>query len=474
MDGKISQNVNQDKKCISEATPATLLTLIFLSAAQLMIALDVSIVNVALPTIQLQLHFTTTGLQWIISAYALTFGGLLLIGGRISDYLGRKRTFIYGLIIFAASSMLGGLSPSPSFLIAARATQGIGAAILAPSALSLISTICEEGPERNRAFGIFSAMAVIGFVIGLLLGGILTTYLSWRWIFFVNVPIAITIIIYAILKITPQLKAPIVNLDLKGAITITVAMVILVSGISLLAIPGTSFLLGLVLITIAILMGLVFIFIERHTDYPIIPLNIFLKPLLVAANAVRFLIFGSFIIMLFTMTLYLQDLQGYSAIDTGLIFGIAGVGGLISAWLAPKIVNRLGVRSTIIYFTLLFAIAIIPLTFLNIHSSLWLVIISFIVVPFGATTCVVASTVGGTTGIKSEMQGLAAGLLNASQQIGAAIGVSTASVVEFTVRLNGGGGPIATLEGYKIAFILTIALSIIAVIIAWLLIPSDQ
>ena len=305
---------NESKKCISEATTATLLTLIFLSAAQLMIALDISIVNVALPTIQSQFHFTTTGLQWIISAYALTFGGLLLVGGRISDYFGRRKTFILGLIIFAVSSMLGGLSTSATTLILARASQGVGAAILAPAALSLISTLCEEGPERNRAFGLFSAMAVIGFVIGLLLGGILTTYISWRWVFFVNVPIAIAVILYAIFRLNPQIKANIVKLDLSGAILITIAMVVLVYGITLLSVPGNSFILGLLLIATSFVMGLIFIYVERRADDPIIPLNIFSKRLLVASNAVRFLIFGSFIIMLFTMTLYLQDLRGYSAV----------------------------------------------------------------------------------------------------------------------------------------------------------------
>ncbi len=309
-----------------------------------MIALDISIVNVALPTIQTQFHFSTTGLQWIISAYALTFGGLLLVGGRISDYFGRRKTFILGLIIFAVSSMLGGLSPSSSALIAARASQGVGAAILAPAALSLISTLCEEGPEHNRAFGLFSAMAVVGFVIGLLLGGILTTYLSWRWVFFVNVPIAIAVILYAIFRLKPQLRATVVQLDLKGAILITAAMIILVYGITLLSVPGSRFIIGLLLIITAIIMGLLFLYVENHADDLIIPPNFLNKRLLVASNAVRFLIFGSFIIMLFTMTLYLQDLRGYSAVDTGLIFGIVGVGGLISAYLAPKIVNRIGIR----------------------------------------------------------------------------------------------------------------------------------
>ena len=464
---------NESKKCISEATTATLLTLIFLSAAQLMIALDISIVNVALPTIQSQFHFTTTGLQWIISAYALTFGGLLLVGGRISDYFGRRKTFILGLIIFAVSSMLGGLSTSATTLIIARASQGVGAAILAPAALSLISTLCEEGPERNRAFGLFSAMAVIGFVIGLLLGGILTTYISWRWVFFVNVPIAIAVILYAIFRLNPQIRANIVKLDLSGAILITLAMVVLVYGITLLSVPGTSFILGLLLIATSFFLGLIFIYVERRADNPIIPLNIFSKRLLVASNVVRFLIFGSFIIMLFTMTLYLQDLRGYSAVDTGLIFGIVGVGGIMSAYLAPKIVNRIGIRSTSVYCILLFTFALIPLIFISSNSSLWIVIISFVVTPFGATSSIVASTIGGTAGVEPEMQGLAAGLLNTSQQIGVAIGVSTASVIEFTVKIAGGSGSLATIKGYHIVLILTIVLSLIAATIAALMMPSN-
>ncbi len=438
-----------------------------------MIVLDISIVNVALPTIQSEFHITTTNLQWILSAYALTFGGLLLVGGRISDFFGRRKSFILGLIIFAVSSLFGGLSSSASGLIIARAAQGVGAAILAPAALSLISTLCEEGPERNRAFGLFSAMAVIGFVIGLLLGGVLTTYLSWRWVFFVNVPIAVAVIMYAIFKLNPQIKARIVKLDLLGASLITFAMVILVYGITRLAVPNTGFILGLFLILTSFIVGLIFIFVERRAEDPIIPLIIFRKRLLVASNVVRFLIFGAFIIMLFTMTLYLQDLRGYSAVETGLTFGIVGVGGLISAYLAPKIVNRIGVRSTCIYCTLLFAFALLPLIFIGVNSSLWLVVISFIITPFGATSTIVASTIGGTFGVKTEMQGLAAGLLNTSQQIGVAIGVSSASVIEFTVRNAGGGGYIATIEGYHLVLYLIIGLSIFAAVFAALMMPSN-
>ncbi|MGA9097893.1 MAG: MFS transporter, partial [Methanotrichaceae archaeon] len=307
----------------------SLLILILLSLAQLMIVLDFSIVNVALPSIQSQFHLTPTKLQWVVSAYALTFGGFLLLGGRASDLFNRKMTFLIGLIVFSLASLLGGLATSAVLIFISRAVQGLGASMLSPSALSLITTTFPEGSERNKALGIFSSMAAIGFTTGVILGGILTSTLSWHWVFFVNVPIGAIAIVAGFLIIPDQSNnQKKKGFDVTGAVLVTTSLLTIVYAITQISVPGESFMEVVILLFLSIGLGASFIFVERRICIPLVPLDIFRRRTIVISDLIMFLAFGANAALVFIITLFLQEVRDYSPLETGLIFIPAGLGGL--------------------------------------------------------------------------------------------------------------------------------------------------
>src|SRR5919106_933460 len=367
--------------------PALALTII--AASQLMVILDATIVNIALPQIQQALGFSTTDLSWVLNAYTLTFGGLLLLGGRAGDILGRRRVFVAGILIFTLASFLGGLATSSDWLLAARALQGVGAAIAAPTALSLITTNFAEGGERNRAFGVFSAVAVAGGAIGLIAGGVLTSWLSWRWVLFVNVPIGVLLAALAPLYITESERQP-GRFDLGGALTSTAGMAALVYGFISAAHDGWSNLTTLGSFTAAAILLAVFFSIETRTGQPITPLHMFADRNRAGAYAVMLSLAAALFGMFFFLTLFVQDVLGYSPLRAGFAF--------------------LPVSAAIIGSMLLFGV--------------------------GMGLLFVPLTITAVAGVAPHEAGAASSLLNVMQQVGGSLGLSILVTVFGTASRN--------------------------------------
>src|SRR3954453_21755828 len=340
-------------------------------AAFFMTVLDVSIVNVALPSIGKALHFSEANLQWIITAYAITFGGFLLLGGRAADLLGRRRVFMVGVAIFTIASLLCGLAQSSGMLIAVRAVQGFGAAIISPAALSIVSTAFTEGSERNKALGIWGALGGSGAAVGVLLGGVLTEYLGWEWIFFVNVPVGA-----AVIALTPMIVhesrvegGPRRSYEPLGAIAVTSSLVLLVYGISKAPDNGwaAAQTIGL-LIGFAVLMA-AFVFIEHREKDPLMPLGIFRIRTVTGANVVGLLLGGALFSMFFLLTLYVQQVLHYSAIKTGVTFLATAGTAVVAAGLAQELVNRIGVKLVTVFGMLMMGAALFWYTQISVHGS---------------------------------------------------------------------------------------------------------
>src|ERR1700733_8541146 len=324
------------------------LALVVIATAQLMVVLDATIVNVALPHIQTALGFSGDGLEWVVNAYALTFGGLLLLGGRAGDILGRRRVFIAGIVLFSLASLLGGFATTQAWLLAARAAQGVGAAVIAPTALALITTTFPEGPPRNRAMGVYSAMSIGGAAVGLLAGGLLTTYLSWRWVLFVNVPIGAVVAILAPRAFAETERHP-GRFDFPGAITSTLGLAALVYGVTSAATSAngvshwgdTKVIASL---TAAVVLLLSFVFIESRSPHALMPLRIFRNRNRSAANLIMLCIGTAMFGMFFFLTIFVQTVWGYSALKSGIAFlpmvGIIMVMAGVSAQLVPRIGAR--------------------------------------------------------------------------------------------------------------------------------------
>jgi MFS family permease len=295
-------------------------TLALLAVAQIMVILDFSIVSIALPAIQQAFHLAPADLQWVVSAYAVMFGGFLLLFGRASDLFDRKQLFIVGLGVFSLASLVGGLAPSPLLVLMARAVQGLGAAIVSPAALALVLTTFEEGPERNRALGVFGSVAGIGFSVGVILGGVLTGFLNWRWVFFVNLPIGLLTMLLAIPVLAPSRSdGPRQHLDLAGVVLGTGTIVILVLALSRLATPGACLLQVLLLALLSLILGLSFVLVERRHPHALVPLHIFRVRNLSSANLIAGLASAIASVLAFVLTLYLQNVLGFTPLLTGFI-----------------------------------------------------------------------------------------------------------------------------------------------------------
>src|SRR6266704_1944458 len=324
------------------------LALVVIATAQLMVVLDATIVNVALPHIQTALGFTGSGLEWVVNAYALTFGGLLLLGGRAGDILGRRRVFIAGIILFSVASLLGGFATTQAWLLAARALQGVGGAIVAPTALSLVTTTFPEGPPRNRAMGVYAAMSIGGAAVGLMAGGLLTTYLSWRWVLFVNVPIGIAVALIAprALAESPRRRG---RFDLPGAITSTLGLAALVYGLTSAATSqngvshwGDSKVI--VALTAAVALLAAFIVIEARSEHALMPLRIFRNRDRSAANLIMLFVGTAMFGMFFFLTIFVQTVWGYSALKTGIAYLPLVTGVMAMAGISAALVPRIGAR----------------------------------------------------------------------------------------------------------------------------------
>jgi EmrB/QacA subfamily drug resistance transporter len=406
--------------------------------AQFMVILDVAIVNVALPSIKTDLGFSQDNLQWVISAYALLFGGTLLLGGRLADVLGRRRMFVAGLGLFALSSLLCGLAWSEGSLIAFRALQGLGGALLAPAALSLLMTTFPEGQERNKALGIYGAASGSGAAVGVLLGGLLTSYLSWSWIFFINVPVGA-----AAIALTPFLlresRADLQHrhFDVLGATTITAGLMMLVYALTRATTDGWGSPGTIALLAGSAALVFAFVVVETRSRWPLLPLRIFRSRTLSAANGTMAIVGGVTFSEFFLLTLYLQNVLGYSALRAGAAFVAFAGSVVIVSNLAQTIVARFGVQRTLVAGLLMSALSVALLTRIPVHGDYFTDLFpAFVLGGTGLSLTFVPVTIASLSGVGREDAGVASGLVNTSRQIGGAIGIAAISAIAATSTSN--------------------------------------
>ena len=417
------------------------LALAVIATAQLMVVLDATIVNVALPHMQKALGFSGANLEWVVNAYALTFGGLLLLGGRAGDLLGRRKMFIIGLLLFSAASLAGGFANSQGFLLAARAIQGAGAAITAPAALSLITTTFPEGPARNKAMGVYASMSVAGGALGLLIGGVLTTYASWRWVLFVNVPIGLAVAFAAsrVLTEAPRLRG---RFDLPGAITGSVGIAALVYGLSSAATSpngvshwGDAKVVASFVVSAVLLAA--FVFTETRSPHALLPL-----PLLRNRNrSGAYLIFGgagtTIFGMFFFLTLFLQTVWGYSAMKTGFAYMPFTVAVLMASGTAAQLVPKVGPRPLLLVGSVISTGGLFWMSQLTEHSSYAAGVLGpTILAGAGIGMLFVPSSLTALSGVAESNSGVASSLLNTAQQVGGSMGLAVLGTVAWTVVAN--------------------------------------
>src|SRR4051794_6392449 len=441
-----------------------------------MVVLDVSIVNVALPSIGHDLHYTPTGLQWVINAYVLTFAGCLLLGGRAADLFGRRRVFIIGLAMFSPASLFGGLAQTSAQLTAARAAQGLGGAVLSPATLTIIMTTFTEGRARNRAIGMWSAVAGAGGASGAILGGVLTSWLSWRWVFFVNVPIG-ALAIAASYRLLHESRRPDADrsLDIAGAVTVTAGLSALVY-----AIVGTdkhSWGSSDTLVPLAISGVLIasFLFIEaRVAKAPLMPLSLFKSRSLSVANVVMALIGVVFFSMWYFLTLYLQAVHGYSPIKAGVLFFPMGCTIIVGAQTAARLVTDWGPRRVLLIGLALAAGGFFWLAQLSASSTYTAAVLpASLLTTFGAGLCFTPLAAAATSGVPAALAGLASGVLNTSRQIGGSIGLAALATLSTArthdVLAGHGDAPVALTDGYDRAFLVAGFVTLLALLTTTLL-----
>ncbi len=426
--------------------------LVLICLAQFMVILDATIVNVALPSIQRDLRLSEANLQWIINAYTLVFGGFLLLGGRAGDLLGRKRLFLIGLVVFTGASLLNGLSSTSGMLIAFRALQGLGAALISPAALSIVSTTFAEGKERARALGVWAAIAVGGSAVGLVLGGALTQSLSWRWIFFVNVPVG-AFALLAAGRLVPESKGEHAHrgYDLAGAVTVTGGVMALVYAIVRSASHGwgSGQTVGFFVLALALLAA--FVVIELRSAEPLVRLSIFRTRSLSAANLTMFLVASGMFAMFFFNTLYVQRVLGYGPLEAGVSFLPFTAGIMVSAGLASNLAPRIGVRPVAAAGMTLTVLGLLLFARMPVSGS-WPVDVlpGMILASLGMGAVFMPLTLVATTGLEDEDQGLASGLFNTSQQVGGALGLAILTTI--AAGRTHGGSPAALVHGFHYAF----------------------
>jgi len=412
-----------------KAHPA--LALIVIAAAQLMVVLDATITNIALPAIQVDLNVAAANLSWIVNSYALAFGSLLLLGGKSGDLFGRRRMFRIGIVVFTVASLLGGLATNEGLLIAARVLQGIGAAIAAPTALSLIAVNFPEGPHRNRAMGVYAAMAGLGSTVGLLLGGILTDYLDWRWVFFVNIPIGLLVLAGSLVLNEGQRNPG--RLDLPGALTATTGLLALVYAITRGGTHGWTDTLTLSCLAAAALLLVAFVLWQTRTNHPMLPLRLFASRSRSGSYATMLFIGAGMFATFYFLTLYMQQVLGYSAVKTGLAYLPFSIGMGIAAATSSKLVERVEPRNIAGPGLLLAATGMGWLGGLQPDSSYTTHIApAMFIVAVGLGLSFVPMTLGAVSHVRDQDTGIASALLNTAQQIGGALGLAVLATIATT------------------------------------------
>jgi EmrB/QacA subfamily drug resistance transporter len=456
------------------------LTLAIVGAAFFMTILDVAIVNVALPSIEKDLNVSETTVQWVLIAYAITFGGFLLLGGRMADLLGRKRIFIVGLVLFTLASLVCGLASTIGVLIAARAVQGIGAAIISPAALSIVTTTFEEGADRNKALGIWGALGGSGAAAGVLVGGILVKYLGWQWIFYVNVPVG-ALVFGLTLPFVPESRADLGHrrFDAAGAVTVTGGLALLVYAISKAPDVGWGSARTILLLIASVAILAVFVLIELRSSAPLVPFRIFRNRSLLAANVVGFLlgavIFANFLVL----TLYVQQVLGWSALKTGVTFLATAGTTVIWAGAAQALTTRFGPRPVIVAGLLILAASMGYYTQIPVHGHYWPDLLpAYLTFALGLAFAFVPVTIAALAQVEEREAGLASGLINTNQQIGGAIGVALASTIFVSSAkslLKTGHSPAeAFTSGYQNAFWALIGLALLGALAAFVMLRGTD
>lgn len=446
--------------------------LLLLALAQFMVVLDTSIVNVALPAIFKELHFSAANLQWVITAYTLTFGGFLLFGGRAADLFGRRKMFERGIIAFTVASLLAGFSQSETMLIVFRALQGLAAAFMSPAALSIVVHTFKEGKERNKALGVWGGVAAGGAAAGLLFGGVLTEYLGWRWDFFVNVPIGLAVAFLAP-RIVPESKANLkhMHLDLPGAVLATSGLMLLVYGLVKAPEYGWTDNRSIAFLGTSAVLLVSFIFNEMRSKQPLVPLDIFKIRNLRGANIMQLPVTASMFSMFFFLTLYVQTILGFSPVKTGFAFlpvtAVIGVGSAI----VSNLVGKIGYKPPMVVAPLFLASGLFYFSNLPVGGSYWGdVFPGLMLMALGLGFLFVSITIAATSGVPHDRSGLASGILNTSQQVGGSLGLAILTGIfasQSTKALQSGADfATAQVEGYHHAFIVGACFAISASLIA--------
>jgi EmrB/QacA subfamily drug resistance transporter len=450
--------------------------------AQFMVVLDIAIVNVALPSIKTDLHFTQESLQWVVTAYSILFGGVLLLGGRLADLLGRRRLFVLGVALFTLTSLLDGLAWSEGSLIAFRSLQGLGAALLSPAALSILTTTFAEGRERNLALGIWGAASGSGGAAGVLLGGLLTSAFNWSWIFFVNVPVGLLV-----LGLTPFLlresRAELDHrhFDTAGATTITGGLMLLVYAMTRATQHGWLTVETIGLLAASAALAIAFVVIELRSKAPLLPMRIFRLRTLSASNLSGFLLAGALFSQFFLLTLYMQQVLHYSALKTGVAYIALTLSIIVLSAAAQALTTRFGVRAVLPIGMVIAAGAIVLYAQLPVHGHyFWNLFPAFLLSGLGLAFAFIPMSIGALAGVGHSEAGVASGLINTSQQIGGAIGVAVATTIAttFTTRYvdaHPGASPLgpgALTHGFTITFYVLAGIAAAGALVAALLTES--
>jgi EmrB/QacA subfamily drug resistance transporter len=416
-----------------EPDPRRWKALTVVCAAFFMTVLDVSIVNVALPSIGKSLNFSRDNLQWVITAYSITFGGFLLLGGRAADLLGRRRVFLSGVVLFTIASFVCGLAWSEGVLVASRAVQGLGAAIISPAALSIVTTTFDEGPERNKALGIWGAIGGSGAAVGVLAGGVLTKYLGWEWIFFVNVPVGILAFSLAPRFVRESKSDRESSQDVPGAIAVTAGLALLVYAVSKAPDHGWSSSWTILRLAVAAALLVAFLVIESRTRDPLMPFRIFRVRTVAGANVAGLLLGAVVFANFFLLTLYVQQVLGWSALRTGLTFIATAGTAVLWAGVAQALVTRIGAKPVMaIGFAAMIA-GMLWYTQIPVHGSYWSDLLpGYLLVGFALPFSFIPVSIAALAGVDRDEAGLASGLINTAQQIGGAIGVAVTSSVSLS------------------------------------------
>jgi EmrB/QacA subfamily drug resistance transporter len=451
-----------------------------LAVAFFMTIVDIAIVNVALPTIGRKLQFSEANLQWVVTAYGLTFGGFLLLGGRAADLLGRRRVLMIGLAVFTAASLACGLAATDTFLIVMRGVQGIGAAIILPAALSIVMEMFQEGAERNKALGIWGGIGASGATVGLIAGGLLTRYAGWEYIFYLNVPIGAAALVL-VPRVVPESRLATIRrrYDPFGAITVTGGLLLLVYAFSEAPQIGWGATRTISELAVSVALLLAFLVIETRVDAPLMPLSIFRLKTLAGANAVGLLLGGSFFAYIFVGTLYMQQVLGYSALKTGLTWLATSLTSVAFAGLSQALVTRRGPRLVMALGMALIGGGLLWTTQVPVDGRFFSNLAGpFLITGLGTAFAFIPISIAGLAGVAKHEAGLASGLLNTSQQLGGAIGVAIASTVaasHFKTLEHAGIAPAAALTGgFQWAFWVCGAIGLLAVPVTLLLVRNHE